>query len=166
MGQVVFLNKWQRDRVSNLIIGKLFGTLSNKTITILGFAFKANTNDTRQSAAIFIAKDLLENGAKLKIYDPQVSKNNIEKELGLESSEVFLENDDGQWSYFSEYDDAINSADAVVILTEWEEFREIDWEYHSNLMRKPSWLFDTRNIVNRDIVKKTDINYWGLGFGE
>ena len=69
---VVTLNKWHQHRISNLVTKKLFGTLANKKILILGFAFKANTNDTRESAAIQICKDLLEEGADLYIHDPKV----------------------------------------------------------------------------------------------
>ena len=78
---VVKLNNWHQNRISQLITKNLFGTLSNKKIIILGFAFKANTNDTRESAAIQICKDLLEEGAYLVIHDPKVSQNQIESDL-------------------------------------------------------------------------------------
>ena len=76
------LNNWHQHRISELIVQKLFGTVSGKQISILGFAFKSNTNDTRESAAITICKDLLEEGAILNIYDPKVVPNQIEKDLG------------------------------------------------------------------------------------
>ena len=79
--KVIDINNWQRNRISRIVVEKLFGTLSGKTIGILGFAFKANTNDTRESPAIEICKDLIEEGVKLQIYDPKVSFENIEIDL-------------------------------------------------------------------------------------
>ena len=74
---VVDLNIWHQSRISELIVKKLFGSVSGKKIVILGFAFKANTNDTRESPAIQICKSLLEEGANLRIHDPKVSKKQI-----------------------------------------------------------------------------------------
>ena len=85
---VVTLNTWHQKRLSTLITRKLFGTLSNKIIVVLGFAFKANTNDTRESAAIQICKDLLDEGAILNIHDPKVSTAQIAKDLNLAASTV------------------------------------------------------------------------------
>ena len=79
--EVVKINSWHQNRISKLIIKKLFGTLSGKKIAILGFAFKSNTNDTRESAAIQICKNLLEEGAELSIHDPKVNSNQIELDL-------------------------------------------------------------------------------------
>ena len=79
---VLDINKWQQERISNMIVDKLFGTLANKNIAILGFSFKANTNDIRESPAINICKSLLEECANLKIYDPRVNENQIRTELG------------------------------------------------------------------------------------
>ena len=75
--QVILINKWQQKRISKIIVEKLFGNLSEKKISILGFAFKSNTNDTRESPAISICKDLLEEGCFLSIYDPKVKKEQI-----------------------------------------------------------------------------------------
>ena len=69
---VVELNTWQQDRIAQLVVQKLFGTVTGKRIAVLGFAFKADTNDTREAPAIRICKDLLEEGAQLAIYDPKV----------------------------------------------------------------------------------------------
>ena len=81
--QVILINKWQQKRISKIIVEKLFGNLSEKKISILGFAFKSNTNDTRESPAISICKDLLEEGCFLSIYDPKVKKEQIDRELKL-----------------------------------------------------------------------------------
>ena len=154
--KVLDINSWQQKRISKVITEKLFGNLFNKKISILGFAFKANTNDTRESPAIKICKDLLEEGAKLSIYDPQVEHNQIIKDLinvGAVTKNVDCE---------VNLEQSIINSDAVVILTEWEEFKKLDWAKISKIMRKPSWIFDTRNMVKNNL-ENFGLNYWGLG---
>ena len=79
--QVVSINKWQQYRIYEMVINKLFGNVNKKKIAILGFAFKADTNDTRESSAIKICRDLLDEGANLIIHDPKVKVEQIEKDL-------------------------------------------------------------------------------------
>ena len=163
---VVKLNDWHQDRISKLIIKKLFGTISGKTISILGFSFKANTNDTRESAAITICKELLIEGGNLKIYDPRVINENIEKELGIKEGECINEGEkDGYWYSSNSIDKSAKGCDALVVMTEWDEFKLINWEHISKIMRSPAWVFDTRSIINRDNVKKYGLNIWSIGCG-
>ena len=161
--KILDINNWQQKRISEIIVHKLFGTLSNKCIGILGFAFKANTNDTRESPAINICRDLIEEGAKLKIYDPKV--NNLQIDLDLKnaciSSNVEYNND--SWLIENDLYKTANNSDALVVLTEWEEFANINWQEISYIMRSPSWLFDTRGITNKYIAKKNNINVWQVG---
>lgn len=164
---VVTLNTWHQRRLSRLITKKLFGTLSNKIIVILGFAFKANTNDTRESAAIQICKDLLDEGAILNIHDPKVSTSQIEKDL---NSAEFKSNGreklkEGSWNKVKNLSISFKNADAVVVLTEWDEYANINWEDVSKEMRPPSWLFDVRSIIDREKVIDTGINFWRIGDG-
>ena len=168
---VVELNSWNQNRISNLIIKKLFGTVSGKKIYILGFAFKANTNDTRESAAIKICKDLLNEGALLYINDPKVIPEQISEVLGMNESnkkeiteKKNLENE-GKWHFIQNVIDGFYGADAAIILTEWEQYRKINWEIASKLMRKPSWVFDTRSIISAKDVRKYNINFWKIGDG-
>ncbi len=163
--QVIFLNDWNRKRISTLIINKLFGSLSLKRILILGYSFKSNTNDIRESSAKYIVKDLLENNAKLFIHDPQVSKKQIEESLNQEESKELSDIDEGNWVFCENLADCFNLVDAIVILTEWDEYKNLDWEKISNSMRKPSWLFDTRLIADKVEVRDSGINYWGIGQG-
>ena len=133
-----------------------------KKIAILGFSFKANTNDTRNSPCIDICNDLLEEGAYLNIYDPKVDKVQIEKDLRLDSK--ILKNNYSKTVYFSKsINEAALGADAIVILTDWGEFNEIDWLSISRIMRKPSWLFDTRFCTDNSKIINSEINYWRLG---
>ena len=168
---VVDLNNWHQHRISNLIIKKLFGTISGKKIYILGFAFKANTNDTRESAAIKICKDLLNEGAIIYIHDPKVTSKQISKVLEIPESnyyEISEQNsltNDGSWHFTSNILDGFNDADAAIVLTEWEEYSEINWNAASKMMRKPSWVFDTRSIISSEDFKDNDVNFWKIGDG-
>jgi len=163
--QVVELNDWQRERISKIIVNRLFSTISGKKIAILGFAFKANTNDTRESAAIDICKNLLEEGGNLRIYDPKVSTQQIEKDLNCPQNLKGKNSDSGNWIFTKSIEEASNDADGIIILTEWEEFKYINWEKISGLMRKPSWLFDTRLVSNTNEAASFGIHIWALGNG-
>ena len=168
---VVKLNDWQQHRISKLIVRKLFGTLSNKKIVILGFAFKANTNDTRESPAINVCKDLLEEGASLVIHDPKVSNNQIKSDLKFDSNKDLVEKNnysidvEGKWYKENDLSASFKDADAVVLLTEWSEYKKINWEDVSGKMRKPSWIFDTRSITKPQAVRNAGLNLWRIGDG-
>ena len=133
--QVIKLNNWQKKRISRIIVEKLFGTVSLKKILILGFAFKSNTNDTKESSAILISKELIENGAKLFIHDPQVNPYQIERELGRKpiNEEKYEE---GSWSYSEDLYASALDADAIVVLTEWEIYKDLDWLRLYQIMRE------------------------------
>ncbi len=155
--KVLELNDWQQNRISKIIISKLFGNLFNKKISILGFAFKADTNDTRESPAISICKDLLLEGANLSIYDPKVELEQIQNDLfpdGADTSKV---------SIASSVQESSKHADAIILLTEWGEFKKIDWEKIGSLMRNPSWVFDTRGLLNLNDLTSFGINFWSVG---
>ena len=159
---VIKLNNWQKSRIHKIIVNKLFGTLHNKKIAVLGFAFKANTNDTRESPAIEIVKNLIEENAKVYIYDPKVPKKKIEEDLNKNIENNKLKHN----CFFCEnIEETFINADAILITTEWEEFKKINWLKVASLMRKPSWIFDTRSIVNKSDLKKSGINLWKLGYG-
>ena len=160
--QVLFINDWQKERISSRIIEKFYGTVSNKNILILGFAFKSNTNDTRESPSIGISKDLLDNGARLFINDPKVGKKQIEQELELKEGET-NKTTTGGWNYADDIYRFSKNIDAIIILTEWDFYKKLNWEKISLNMRKPSWIFDTRNIVSKIDISKFNINYWQVG---
>ena len=127
----------------------------------MGFSFKANTNDTRESPAINICKKLIEEGAFLKIYDPKVKHDQISKDLSSHDQEMCKKN----WIYSNSIYDTFDNADAALFLTEWEQFQSLDWQEITKKMRRPSWVFDTRSIVNIDQVKESGINIWQVGYG-
>ena len=161
--QVVNINDWQKDRISKLIVNKLFGTVSNKKISILGFAFKANTNDTRNSPSIKICKDLIEEGAILSIFDPKVDKTQIEKDLVTKSYDQVREIDEDFWIYPESLEDSIKDSHAIIILTEWEEFLQVNWSKLYEKMKRPAWIFDTRSIINIKEAENIGFKVWQVG---
>ena len=169
---VLKINDWQKKRISKIIVEKLFGTLFGKKIAIFGFAFKADTNDTRESPAIDIVTDLLDEKANVVIYDPKVSEESIKNELKISISNLKIKNDGinkenflDKWTYCKNIQDAYLDADALVFLTEWKEFENIDWSEVAPLMKYPAWVFDCRSIVNKIKIKNAGINLWSLGKG-
>ena len=163
--QIIKINNWQKKRISRLIVEKLYGTVSLKKIVILGFAFKANTNDTRDSPAIEIVKDLIENGAEIIISDPKVKTSQIERDLKMAENHKEINSECGFWHFSEDIFCAVKDADAIVLLTEWQEYAHLDWQKIGNSMRSPSWVFDARSIAQVDQIKKTGLNVWSIGNG-
>ncbi len=161
--QIININDWQKRRITKLIINKLFGTISEKNIAIFGFAFKANTNDTRESPAITIALELLNEGAFLRIYDPKVNYLQIENDLTGNNKKETDQFKKKNWQYFEDIYNCAMGADAIVIFTEANEFQKIDWSRISEKMRKPSWIFDTKGLSNAKDAEKFNINTWTVG---
>ena len=169
---VVKLNNWHQHRISKLVSKKLFGTVSGKKICILGFSFKANTNDTRESSAITICKDLIEEGSHLIIHDPKVNQIQIEQDLGVETlcnssniNNINTYRSDGSWCKENDIYIACNNVDAIIVLTEWPEYSNINWKLISKVVRFPTWVFDARSIVNTDEVIDAGLNFWKIGYG-
>jgi len=165
---VVELNGWQQHRIARLVVQRLFGTVTGKRIAVLGFAFKADTNDTREAPAIRICQDLLEEGAQLAIYDPKVPEAQISADLGcspLAASAGGSLSGEGTWHSASSPAEAVSQADALLILTEWGAFAELNWQQLAALMRKPAWLFDARSITDLAAARAAGLNVWRVGCG-
>ncbi len=164
--QVVALNDWQQQRIARLLVGRLFGTVSGKRLAVLGFAFKADTNDTRDSPAISICRNLLEEGAHLAIHDPKVATAQMVADLGRLPSELGLGlGDDGSWEPAAGVLAAVEGADAVLVLTEWASFRTLDWPAIAARMRQPAWLFDVRAITDAEAARLAGMQVWRVGEG-
>ncbi len=170
--EVVNLNTWQQHRIASLVVQRLFGTVSGKRIAILGFSFKADTNDTREAPAIRISLDLIEEGAQLAIHDPKVERDQMARDLNQNeraditpSPEAVLKGE-GTWCFASTVQGAVQGADAVLILTEWNEYRLLDWKELAAKMRAPAWVFDTRSVVDSVKVAESGLNLWRVGEGE
>ena len=157
--QVVSINKWQQYRIYEMVINKLFGNVNKKKIAILGFAFKANTNDTRESPAISICKNLLIEGASLAVHDPKVKHEQIKQEIGDISYQ------DSSLSVSNSLEEIYEDANAVIILTEWNIYKNINWKMVDQKLRVPAWVFDTRRIIDPNQIKDCKFNFWQMGLG-
>ncbi|MDR0393382.1 MAG: nucleotide sugar dehydrogenase [Puniceicoccales bacterium] len=153
--QVVIMNEYQKHRFSQKIVHTLFNTLAGKKLAIFGFAFKKDTNDTRETPALTVCEELLNEQATLAIYDPKVSESTIRKNLQTFEPQSFSVESD---PYI-----AAKDAHAIVILTEWELFKTLDYMklYHS--MKKPAFIFDGRNLL--DLQALHDIGFEAFGVG-
>lgn len=168
--QVVRINDYQKHRFAKNIVETLFNTVSGKKIAFLGWAFKKDTNDTRESAAIYVAWELLQDKAEVHIFDPKVSKDQVYsdiKKLLAGHSINHTGNDDILDSLFvhdSPYS-ALSNAHAIAVLTEWDEFVTYDWESIYADMFKPAFVFDGRNILDDKLLREIGFEYKGIGKG-
>lgn len=155
--QVITLNEYQKTRFAQKIIECLFNTVTDKQIAILGFAFKKNTGDTRESPAIHVCKQLLDEGARLNIYDPYVDSEQIMQDL----TSVNITDEPERTTklisiHNNPYSAAVNTH-ALVVCTEWDEFMDLDYKQIYKSMLKPAFIFDGRKILPHEQLI-------GLGF--
>jgi UDPglucose 6-dehydrogenase len=161
--QVIIMNDYRKTRFVKTIYNKLFNTISGKIIAIYGFSFKKNTKDTRESPALTVVLSLLKEGAIIKIFDPKVPENQIKNDI--------KENCD-----FQEYNEYISNisichscyeasygANAIVICTEWDEFKSLDYKRIYNDMAKPAFIFDGRLILNHKELKQIGFSVEAIG---
>ena len=150
---VLKINDWQQHRFVKNMLKNMFNTVADKKIAVLGFAFKANTGDIRESPAITVCKDLLEEQAQLTISDPQALKNAKE--------------------YFKPYNDSIvyeknpykacEQSHAIIVLTEWQEYAQLDFDKLYQSVRKPAYIFDGRNILPHKELHKIGFHVFRIG---
>ncbi|KCV70310.1 UDPglucose 6-dehydrogenase [Fonticula alba] len=160
--QVIIMNDYQKRRFVGRLLQSLFNTVSGKRIAVFGFAFKKDTGDTRETPAIDVCSALLHEGAEVAVYDPKVSTKQMIYDLTQagHSSESIAEG-------FSAHEDAYSAAagaDAVVIITEWDEFTQLDYNRIYASMRKPAVLFDGRLVLNHATLR--DIGFKVLAIGK
>lgn len=160
--QVIILNDHQKRRFSDHLISTLYNTVSGKKITLLGWAFKKDTNDTRESAAIYVADHLLNEQAEISVYDPKVSTQQVYADLNYLNTRNEEENESLVTTYSDPYE-AIKDSHAVAIMTEWDEFKTYDWQKIYDSMLKPAFIFDGRNIINKEEVTKIGFTYYAIG---
>lgn len=160
--QVIIMNDHQKKRFSDRIVKTLYNTVAGKKITFLGWAFKKDTNDTRESAAIYIADDLINEQARICVYDPKVNQKKILADLDYLETRSAAENAKSTKSFENPYD-ACLGAHAIAVLTEWEEFVDYDWQRIYEAMQKPAFVFDGRNILNKTEMQKIGFIYQAIG---
>jgi UDPglucose 6-dehydrogenase len=165
--QVIAVNDYQKNRFMRNMLQRMFNTVTGKRIAILGFAFKKDTGDTRESPAVFVAKGLLEEGAKLRVYDPQVSREQMFEEFdytcgvndttfpGITTTDMILTMENAY--------QACEGAHAIAIMTEWDEFKTIDYKRIYSSMAKPAFVFDGRNVVNSTMLREIGFEVYCIG---
>ena len=160
--QVIIMNDHQKRRFSNNIVQTLYNTVADKKIAFLGWAFKKDTNDTRESAAIYVANDLINEQAKIAVYDPKVSRKKILSDLDYLETRTAEENEKSIITFDNPYEACAN-AHAIAVLTEWDEFIDYDWQNIYDSMQKPAFIFDGRNILNKIKLEKIGFVYQAIG---
>lgn len=160
--QVIIMNDHQKNRFAENIITQLYNTVSGKKITFLGWAFKKDTNDTRESASIYVADALLNEQAEITVYDPQVSEEKIYADLDYLNTRSPEENR-RLLKIVKEPYKACEDAHAIAILTEWDEFCQYDWKKIYTTATKPAFVFDGRKILDSELMGKIGFKYSAIG---
>ncbi|WP_298119847.1 UDP-glucose 6-dehydrogenase [Flavobacterium sp.] len=160
--QVIIMNDHQKRRFSKKIVTTLYNTVADKKITFLGWAFKKDTNDTRESAAIYVADDLINEQAKIAVYDPKVSYNQVISDLNYLESRKPEKNEKFTKSFDNPYE-ACKDSHAIAVLTEWDEFKEYDWQKIYDNMLKPAFIFDGRNLLDKEKLTKIGFHFQAIG---
>ena len=162
--QVIIMNNHQKQRFSDNIVGTLYNTVSGKKIEFLGWAFKKDTNDTRESAAINIADNLLNEQAAISVYDPKVVEERIYADLDYLNTRHSEENR-RLLNVESDPYETCHKAHAIAVLTEWDEFVTYDWKRIYENMEKPAFVFDGRGVLNRELLEDIGFVYYNIGSG-
>ncbi len=160
--QVIILNDHQKLRFAEKIIQTMYNTVNGKKIAFLGWAFKKDTNDTRESAAIYVADHLLDEEAQLVVYDPKVTAEQIYKDLDYLKTRSSEDNRRLVTVVNDPYE-ALQDAHAVAVLTEWDEFKSYDWKQIKQTMKKPSFVFDGRKLLDSEQLKNLGFDYYAIG---
>ncbi|KAF7806243.1 UDP-glucose 6-dehydrogenase 1 [Senna tora] len=171
--QVIQMNDYQKDRFVKRVISSMFNTVSGKKIAILGFAFKKDTSDTRKTPSIDVCKGLMGDDAYLTIYDPRVSEDQIRRDLSLNSTvewdhPIHLQptispSTMKQVRIVKDAYEATKDAHGICILTEWDEFKSLDYQRIFDNMQKPAFVFDGRNILNVGRLREIGFIVYSIG---
>ena len=149
--QTVKANEYQK-KLMAVKVEEAMGSLEGKQLAILGLAFKPNTDDMRDAPALTILKELAKRGAKFKVYDP----------ISVEEAKCRLENIGDSITYCQNEYETLEGSDAVILLTEWNQFRNLDMAKVKELLKEPNF-FDFRNVYKRDNMEKQGFKYVGVG---
>jgi len=162
---VIKMNEYQKKRFSKQMVKTMFNTVTGKKIAIFGFAFKKDTGDTRETASAFICRDLLEEQAKIFVYDPQVKRDVMFTEFNytLNVNTTTVPNLEEAITTCADPYEAAKGSHAVAILTEWDEFKTLDYQRIYDSMAKPAFLFDGRNIVDTAALRKIGFEVYAIG---
>lgn len=160
--QVIIMNDHQKRRFAKNIVTTLYNTVADKKIAFLGWAFKKDTNDTRESAAIYVADDLIFEQAHISVFDPKVDRQQILSDLDYLETRTKEENAKYIISCEDPYE-ACRNAHGIAVLTEWDEFRGYDWQKIYDNMLKPAFVFDGRNLLDGKKLTGIGFKYQAIG---
>jgi UDPglucose 6-dehydrogenase len=163
--QVIIMNDHQKQRFSDNIVQTLYNTVSGKKITFLGWAFKKDTNDTRESAAIKVADSLLNEQAEIVVYDPKVSEERIYADLDYLGTRS-PEDNRKLLNVSNDAHIACKDSHGIAVLTEWEEFKTFNWKKIYDQMQKPAFVFDGRDVLDRNVMESIGFVYYNIGSGK
>ena len=163
--QVIIMNDHQKNRFSSNIVKTLYNTIADKKIAFLGWAFKKDTNDTRESSAIYVANNLINEQAKIAVYDPKVNLDQMLSDLNYLETRSDEENLKSISSAENAYE-ACKDAHAIAVLTEWDQFKKLDWLRIYENMKKPAFIFDGRNLLDPNKLKEIGFNFHQIGVGK
>ena len=163
--QVVLMNDYQKKRFARNMVARMFNTVTGKKIAIFGFAFKADTGDTRETAAVYVMKDLLEERADLHVYDPQVTREQMFEEFSYTCnvSPATFPGLEGLITTAPTAYDAVAGAHAIAVMTEWKEFGILDYNKIFSVMSKPAFIFDGRNILPHAQLRSIGFEVYSIG---
>jgi len=163
--QVVLMNEYQKRRFAHKMVRSMFNTVTGKKIAIFGFAFKKDTGDTRETAAAFVMKDLLDERANMQVYDPQVTREVMFEEFKytLDVSPSTVPDLEKMIVTCGSAMEAATGAHAIAVMTEWDEFATLDYEAIYAVMAKPAFIFDGRNILPHAAMRKIGFEVYAIG---
>ncbi|GMH66671.1 hypothetical protein TrVE_jg7866 [Triparma verrucosa] len=163
--QVIKMNEYQKSRFTKKMVERMFNTATGKKIAVLGFAFKKDTGDTRETASAFVCRDLLAERAKIHVYDPQVKREQmmLEFDYTLNVNTTTEPDLEKLITTSSSAYDACDGAHAIAVLTEWDEFKTLDYQRIYEKMSKPAFIFDGRNIVDQAALRKIGFEVYAIG---
>ena len=163
--QVIKMNDYQKERFSKKMVSKMFNTVTGKKIAILGFAFKKDTGDVRETPSMFVVRDLLNEQAKIHVYDPEVKREDMFFEMDYTCKINTTTNPSLETSITTAPDaySATDGAHAFAVLTEWDEFKTLDFKKIYDSMAKPAFVFDGRNILDHDALREIGFEVYAIG---
>lgn len=162
---VVRINDFQKKRFSEKVVHKMFSTVTGKKMAMLGYAFKKDTGDVRETPSMFVVKDLILEEAKVHIYDPKVKRSDMLREFDVTCGINYDTTPKLDQLVVTATDpyEACQGAHALLILTDWDEFQSLDYDKIFASMAKPAFLFDGRNMLNHDLLRKIGFEVHGIG---
>lgn len=163
--QVVKMNDYQKQRFAKNMIDTMFSTVTSKRIVLFGFAFKKDTGDTRETAAAYVAKYLLEERADVHVYDPKVKSEQMFEELDYACgvNETSIPELKRILTLDSDPYEACKGAHAIAVMTEWDCFKDYDYAAIYANMMKPAFIFDGRNILNHTVLRAIGFEVHAIG---